>query len=48
LTPVFHIGYIPHVAWGIEFTDTFGEWWEGLTPEEQDSVAMVVDLLEES
>ncbi len=41
------MSYIPPVAWDIEFTDTFGEWWESLTPEEQDSVAMVVDLLEE-
>ena len=41
------MSYIPPVAWDIEFTDTFGEWWESLMPEEQDSVAMVVDLLEE-
>jgi hypothetical protein len=47
LTALFLLRYIPWVAWDIEFTDTFGEWWEGLTLEEQDSIAMVVDLLEE-
>ena len=35
------------MAWDIEYTEVFGEWWESLSAAEQDSVAMVVDLLEE-
>ena len=34
------------MQWEIEYTDEFGEWWESLTETEQDSVAMVVGLLE--
>ncbi|HVY91447.1 MAG TPA: type II toxin-antitoxin system RelE/ParE family toxin [Bryobacteraceae bacterium] len=29
----------------VEFTDEFGEWWEGLPPDEQDSVRDGVELL---
>ena len=32
--------------WEVEFTDEFGEWWNVLTADEQDDVAMVVGLLE--
>ena len=32
--------------WDIEFTDEFEAWWDGLTPEEQESVAFYVGLLE--
>ncbi len=34
------------VAWDVEFTDEFGAWWDGLTTEEQDSIASGVRLLE--
>jgi hypothetical protein len=36
------------VAWEIEFTDEFGEWWDGLTAEEQKSVERYVRLLSQS
>jgi len=36
------------MAWDVEFTDDFGEWWDGLTAEEQDSVADSVYVLLES
>ena len=25
------------MSWEVEFTDEFGQWWEGLTEDEQDS-----------
>jgi len=34
------------VTWEVEFTDEFGEWWDGLTAEEQESVTGSIDLLE--
>lgn len=33
--------------WEIEFTDQFGEWWEGLTEIEQDLLDAVIKKLEE-
>jgi hypothetical protein len=36
------------MAWEIEFTDEFGGWWNGLTAEEQDSIADSVYVLQES
>jgi len=33
------------VAWDVEFTDEFGEWWESLSEEEQESVRAAVLLL---
>lgn len=30
----------------VEYTDEFGDWWEGLTEAEQESVAYAVGLLE--
>jgi hypothetical protein len=33
------------VAWEIEFTDEFGDWWRGLTIEQQEAVAQRIDLL---
>jgi len=33
--------------WEVEYTDEFGQWWSGLTEEEQVSVAASVKLLEE-
>jgi hypothetical protein len=35
------------MAWEVEFTDEFGLWWDGLTPEEQDSINFGVRLLQE-
>jgi hypothetical protein len=34
------------MAWVVEFTDEFGEWWDTLTEGEQDAVDVVVRLLE--
>ena len=34
------------MAYEVEFTDEFGEWWDGLSVEEQDSGAVSVGLLE--
>ncbi len=34
------------MAWEVEYTDEFGLWWETLTEDEQNSVAVVVGLLE--
>lgn len=34
------------MAWEIEYTDEFGEWWDGLTGNQQDDFAVVVGLLE--
>ena len=35
------------MEWEVHYTDQFGQWWDSLSAEEQNSVAMVVDLLEE-
>lgn len=35
-------------VWEVEYTDQFEEWWEGLTPAEQDSINSGVELLEEN
>jgi hypothetical protein len=35
------------MAWDVEYTDEFGDWWAGLSGEEQESVAASVRLLEE-
>jgi len=35
------------MAWEVEFTDDFGDWWDSLTEAEQIEVVAVVDLLEE-
>ena len=35
------------MAWPIEFTDEFGEWWDGLSIVEQESVRVSVELLAE-
>ena len=35
------------MAWEVEYTDQFGEWWEGLCEGEQDAIDVVVRLLEE-
>jgi hypothetical protein len=35
------------VAYPVEFTDEFGEWWDGLNAAEQKSVERKIVLLEE-
>lgn len=35
------------MTWDIEYTDEFGDWWSGLSEEEQVSIAASVQLLEE-
>ena len=34
------------MVWDVEYTDTFGQWWDTLSEEEQDSVTHYVGLLE--
>jgi hypothetical protein len=34
------------MKWEVEYTDEFGDWWAGLSEEEQISVAASVQLLE--
>jgi len=36
-----------YVAYEVEFTDEFGEWWDSLTGDEQDSVRESVNILRE-
>jgi hypothetical protein len=33
------------MAWEVEFTDEFGEWWDGLNEDAQDDVSFGVNLL---
>jgi hypothetical protein len=35
------------MAWEAEFTDEFGDWWDGLSIAEQESVRVSVELLAE-
>ena len=35
------------MEWGVEYTDQFEEWWNGLDSAEQEDVAAKVGLLEE-
>ncbi len=35
------------MSWEVEYTDEFGDWWGGLTEDEQESVDTSVRLLEE-
>lgn len=35
------------MAWEVEHTDEFEVWWDGLTEDEQESIAVVVGVLEE-
>src|ERR1035441_2301509 len=36
------------MSWQVEFTDEFGDWWDGLTVEEQDSIDSTVFMLEDA
>lgn len=35
------------MAWEVEYTDQFGEWYDGLSATDQNSVVVAVDLLQE-
>ncbi len=35
------------MAWEVEYTDQFEEWWDDLTEEEQEAITAAVDRLEE-
>jgi hypothetical protein len=35
-------------VWEVEYTDTFGAWWDELTEDEQDRITSAVELLEQS
>ena len=35
------------MKWEVEYTDAFGQWWAGLSEQEQISVAASVQLLED-
>ena len=35
------------MAWEVEFTDEFGEWWDSLSEAEQDDLDAVVRVLEQ-
>lgn len=37
--------YIPYMEWEVEYADEFGEWWERLDEDEQDSVRAYVAVL---
>jgi hypothetical protein len=39
--------YSSRMSWGVEYTDEFGEWWNGLTDNERDDFTAVVMLLME-
>lgn len=41
------VGSAAPYAWDVEYTDQFAQWWDDLTPQEQDSVAYGVRLLGE-
>ncbi len=43
----YSIGAIFRMTWDVEYTDEFGDWWESLTAEEQESIAVSVHLLED-
>lgn len=34
------------MAWDVEYSDTFADWWEGLSEEVQEDIAVKVKLLE--
>ena len=35
------------MVWNVEYTNEFGDWWSGLTENEQEEIAAVVELLAE-
>ena len=46
LTECTQSGYIPSMAWEIEGTDDFADWFRGLNEAEKEDVIASVDLLE--
>ena len=42
-----YCGYSGTMSWEVEYTNEFGDWWAGLSEEEQEAVAASVRLLEE-
>src|ERR1022692_4137302 len=42
-----HVAYLD-LAWEVEFSDEFEQWWDGLTAAEQKSVDFTVSLLQEA
>ena len=36
------------MVWEVEYTDTFGSWWDELTEDEQERVTATVELLEQN
>lgn len=46
LDKIFLIGYIPSMAWDVEYTEVFDGWWGGLDESEQIDVDAVIGLLE--
>jgi hypothetical protein len=34
------------VVWDVEYTDTFGSWWDELTEDEQERIAAAVEVLQ--
>ncbi len=36
------------MAWDVEYTNVFGDWWNGLSVDEQEDVAIKVKLLEKA
>lgn len=47
LTETFLLGYIPSMAWDVEYTDEFESWWNSLGEDEQEEIDRKVHLLEE-
>jgi hypothetical protein len=35
------------MEWEVEFTNEFGEWWDGISAEEQEDVRAYIKLLQE-
>jgi hypothetical protein len=35
------------MAWDVEYTDEFGDWWEALSEDEQDAIDRIVGVLED-
>ncbi len=33
------------ISWNVEYTDEFGEWWNGLSDDQQEDFAAIVQLL---
>lgn len=48
--PLHYIPYLEYNAsmpWDVEYTNEFGQWWDGLSESQQDAVAARVELLSE-